>query len=211
MAVFSLVHGAWHGGWAWDLVRTELEGRGHTVHAPDLPCEDVHAGVAEYARVVPAADVVVGHSLAGYTIPLVPASLRVYLCALVPHAGRLGAFVPGFGDAQARDELGRFYYADPADAVRELQYPPEAAHYAGLLRRQASVSGDDDVVIPDTPRAYVVCSRDAVIRPDWQRRVARELVGVEPVELDAGHSPMLSHPRELADLLDLAASEAGVV
>src|SRR5215831_14553529 len=116
MAVFSLVHGAWHGGWAWDFVRSELEARGHTVHAPDLPCEDVHAGVVEYARVVPAADVVVGHSLAGYTIPLVPASLRVYLCALVPRAGRRGAFVPGFGDAQARHELGRFYYADPADA-----------------------------------------------------------------------------------------------
>jgi pimeloyl-ACP methyl ester carboxylesterase len=209
MAAFSLVHGAWHGGWAWDGVRTELEERGHTVHAPDLPCEDVLAGIAEYASVVPAADVVVGHSLAGYTIPLVPASLRVYLCALVPGAGYDGVFVTGFGHGRVRDELGRSYYPDAADAVRELQYPPEAAHYAGLLRRQAPVSSDDDVGIPDGPRAYVVCGRDAVIRPEWQRRVARELVGVEPVELDAGHSPMLSHPRELADILELLARANG--
>jgi hypothetical protein len=25
MASFSLVHGAWHGGWCWDGVRAELE------------------------------------------------------------------------------------------------------------------------------------------------------------------------------------------
>jgi Alpha/beta hydrolase family len=50
MASFSLVHGAWHGGWCWDPVRIELEARGHVVHTPDLPCEDVSAGIEEYAR-----------------------------------------------------------------------------------------------------------------------------------------------------------------
>ena len=70
MATFSLVHGAWGGGWLWDLLRAELESRGHVVHAPDLPCEDVAAGVAEYAAAVPAADVVVGYSLGGLTIPV---------------------------------------------------------------------------------------------------------------------------------------------
>ena len=53
MASFSLVHGAWHGGWCWDAVRAELEARGHVVHTPDLPCEDVAAGVEEYAAAVP--------------------------------------------------------------------------------------------------------------------------------------------------------------
>jgi predicted alpha/beta hydrolase len=84
MATFSLVHGSQHGGWAWDLLRGELEERGHTVAAPDLPCEDVNAAIVEYAAVVPAADVVVGHSLGGLTIPLVPARVLVFLCAVVP-------------------------------------------------------------------------------------------------------------------------------
>jgi len=46
------VHGAWHGGWACDALIPELEARGHRVVAPDLPCEDVNVGAAEYAQVV---------------------------------------------------------------------------------------------------------------------------------------------------------------
>ena len=206
MATFCLVHGAWHGGWAWDPLRGELEARGHRVVAPDLPCEDVTAGVVEYAAVVRAAlggeddAIVVGHSLGGVTIPLVPARLRVFLCALVPGAGQEHAFVPGFGDARVRDELGRSYYPDAADAARELQYPPDLAQLAAKLRRQAPV---DAVETPlRGPAAYVVCARDAAIRPDWQRHVARDVLGVEPMELDAGHSPMLTHPQELADVLE---------
>ena len=200
MATYSLVHGAWHGGWCWDLVRAELEARGHTVETPDLPCEDVEATLEDYARCVPPADVVVGHSLGGFVIPLVDARLHVFLCALVGGAAWDGVFVPGFGDARVRDELGRSYYPDPADGARELQYPPEHAHLASRLRRQAPLDGKD---VQPAHSVYVVCARDAVIRPEWQRRVA-----ANPVELDSGHSPMLEAPRALADLLE---REAGVV
>jgi hypothetical protein len=85
MATFSLVHGAWGGGWLWDLLCAELESRGHVVHAPDLPCEDVAAGVAMYAAVVPAADIVVGYSLGGLTIPFVEAETHIFLTALVAY------------------------------------------------------------------------------------------------------------------------------
>ena len=205
MATFCLVHGAWHGGWAWDPLRGELEAHGHRVVAPDLPCEDPGAGVVEYAAVVRAAlrgeadAIVVGHSLGGLTIPLVPARFRVFLCALVPGTSQEHAFVPGFGDARVRDELGRSYYPDAVDAARELQYPPDMAQLATKLRRQAPV---DAVETPlRGPAAYVVCARDAAIRPDWQRHVARDVLDVEPIELDAGHSPMLTHVHELADAL----------
>ena len=202
MASFSLVHGAWGGGWLWDPLRAELEGRGHTVHAPDLPCEDLTAGVEEYAAVVPAADVVVGYSLGGLTIPFVEAGTHVFLTALVAGTGWQDAFVPGFGDARVRDELGRSYYPDVAEAVRELQIPAEHALLAVKLRRQAPYDALSARV--DRP-AYVVCARDAVIRPDWQRHLARDVLGVEPHELDSGHSPMLEYPQELAALLDALA------
>ena len=206
MASFSFVHGAWGGGWLWDPLRAELEARGHVVHTPDLPCEDVSAGVAEYAAGVPPADVVVGYSLGGLTIPFVEADTHVFLAARV--AGAVGdweeVFVPGFGDARVRDELGRSYYPDHGDAVRELQIPPEHGHLAVKLRRQAPY--DAPSVRVERP-ASIVCARDAVIRPDWQRRIAQEVLGVEPLELDAGHSPMLECPRELAVLLDGLASQ----
>jgi len=201
MATFSLVHGAWGGGWLWDLLRAELEARGHVVHTPDLPCEDLAAGVEEYAAAVPAADVVVGYSLGGLTIPYVEADTHVFLTALVAAAGGDwdDIFVPGFGDGRARDELGRSHYPDLDDAVRELQIPHELGHLAVKLRRQAPY---DAPAAPIARPAYIVCTRDAVIRPDWQRHLARDVLGVGPYELDAGHSPMLECPRELAALLD---------
>jgi len=203
---FCLVHGAWHGGWAWDPLRAELEARGHAVVAPDLPCDDCDAGIDAYATCVRGAlggvedAVVVGHSLGGLTIPLVPARVRVFLCALVAGTGWDGVFVPGFGERRRRDELGRSYYPDPVDAARELQYPAGSEALAARLRPQAAVGAGACEL--RGPVAYVVCARDAVIRPEWQRHLARDVLGVEPIELDAGHSPMLSHPRELAELLD---------
>lgn len=217
MTTFALVHGAWHGGWAWSAVEPELQARGHCVVAPDLPCEDVGAGAAVYAQVVREAlrddrdPIVVGHSLAGLTIPLVPARMHVYLCAYVPQPGRAlvdrgpDAFGPGFADSLLRDELDRSYWPDPVAAAHDLQYPPEAADLALRLRAQAhkpSLEPSPLEALPSTRRAYIVASADYVIPPDWQRRTARLELGVEPIELDSGHSPMVSHPGELADVLD---------
>src|SRR5215211_3028781 len=97
---FALIHGAWEGAWIWERLTPELEARGHRVVAVDLPCEDGTATFEEYAEVVVRAldeealeqVVVVGHSLAGLTIPLVAArravSRLIYLCGLVPIPGR---------------------------------------------------------------------------------------------------------------------------
>jgi pimeloyl-ACP methyl ester carboxylesterase len=197
MPTYSLVHGAWHGGWAWNRVRVELEAHGNVVHAPDLPCDDPNAGIEDYAAVVPPADVLVGHSLGGLTISLFPTK-RVYVCALVPNLSWSDAFVAGFGSSRVRDELGRSSYPDAAAAVRDLQYPAADAGLAARLRPQAPVESDALVAARSL---YVVCTGDRAVDPAWQRHAAAA-VGAEVVELDAGHSPMLTHPRELADILE---------
>ena len=48
--------------------------------------------------------------------------------------------------------------------------------------------------------------RDEVVSPEYQVEAASAL-GVEPLELDAGHSPFITHPVELAGLLEWFASE----
>jgi pimeloyl-ACP methyl ester carboxylesterase len=78
-------------GWYWHLVERELRARGHETTAPDLPCADDTAGLAEYAdTVVRAAGqlrgsdlVVVAQSFGGFTAPLVAVRLRARLIVLV--------------------------------------------------------------------------------------------------------------------------------
>ena len=103
MTTFLLVHGSWHGGWCWSRVRRHLEGRGHTVLAPDLPGHGddrtpIEAvTLSSYAeRIVDVIDqkvepgdglVLVGHSMGGIVISEVAervpdrVDLLVYLAA----------------------------------------------------------------------------------------------------------------------------------
>ena len=52
MTTVALIHGAHHGAWCWERVVPLLKDRGLDTVAPDLPCEDPAAGIAEYATVV---------------------------------------------------------------------------------------------------------------------------------------------------------------
>src|SRR5205085_12645176 len=51
---------------------------------------------------------------------------------------------------------------------------------------------------PTVPSSYIVCSDDRTITPAWQRKAARELLGVEPAELPGGTCPLVSRLNGLA-------------
>jgi pimeloyl-ACP methyl ester carboxylesterase len=209
VARFVFVHGAWHGAWCWQQLRRELESRGHETHAVDLPCETLGMTVRDYAEVVgPQPDgVVVGHSMGGLTIPFVPAAATVFLAALVPVDGIAATTMHPDFSGLARDEAGRSYWPDEPTARAQL-YPDlsdeEAAWAFPQLRRQAPI--ERMTGLPAGRCASIVTLRDRVISPDFQVEAAAAL-GVEPLELDAGHSPFISHPVELAGLLEWIASE----
>ena len=225
--IFALVHGAWHGAWAWERLAPELEARGHRVVAVDLPAEDPAAGASACAAVVVDAlrdagdDVVlVGHSLGGLTVPLVaaarPVRRLVLLCALLPAPGRSLAdqlsagddpFALGAGEGRARDELGRSRWVDASAATRILYGecdPALAAAAFARLRPQSPAVGEEPCPLtawPQVPTEYVLATGDAIVAPDWSRRAAPARLGVVPRELAGDHSPMLSRPTELAELL----------
>ena len=161
----------------------------------------------DYATVVgPQPDaVVVGHSMGGMTIPLITARVTVFLAALIPVEGAYSGLDPEFTGTQ-RDELGRSFWPD-LETARERLYPDlgddDAREAFDRLRPQAPV--DAVLELPLGLSASIVTLRDRAIRPDWQAWMAREALGVEPLELDAGHSPFLTHPVELADLLESVA------
>ncbi len=204
MARFVLVHGAWHGGWCFGWLAQELKARGHNVVAPDLPCEEVGLTPLDYAREVgPQPDaIVVGHSLAGFTIPHIEARARVYLAALAPvERSEVDKAFPASFVGTVRDSSGCSYWPD-ADTAAARMYPdcsraqsdwafPQLRHQARLEPIPAPF-GAGDVVIATL--------RDAAIEPDWQIRTARDH-GARVIELDAGHSPFLTQPADLANIL----------
>ena len=205
IARFVLIHGAWHGGWCFERLTAELVGRGHQVSAPDLPCDEPGLSVHDYAAVVghQPDDVVVGHSLAGLTLPFVPARVSVFLAALVPMPDVYASFTHPDFTGMVRDELDRSYWPDEATA-RTRMHPDldsdMAAWAFARLRRQARL--EPVLRLPDWPSAYILARRDRVVSPAWQATTAREVLGVEPIEIDSGHSLMITHPSELADVLE---------
>lgn len=61
---------------------------------------------------------------------------------------------------------------------------------------------------PNVPTRVLVPRDDRLFPRDFQRRVARERLGLEIDEMPGGHVPMLARPRELAQrLVDLAITE----
>ena len=226
---FALVHGGWHGAWCFERLAPELEARGHRVVAVDLPCDDATATFVTYADVVvdaleAEADevVLVGHSLGGYTIPLVaarrPVRRLVYLCSLIPIPGRsfveqlasepdmlLPEYQAGLSEPDAE---GRRRWVDEAIARQVFYADCDEGDAHAAFERLRPQSHRPYVepwpldAFPSTPRTYIVCREDRIANPDWGRRVAHERLGGELVELPGGHSPFLSRPAELAGVLD---------
>ncbi len=226
---FVLVHGGTFGSWAWSGLREELAALGHGCWAPDLPIEDVSAGIAQYLEIVepeiaaagPEA-ILVGHSMGGRVIAYAALQSRVagliYLAATVPGtteqdaAEVRGNLTDEVKERLRRDELGRLYY-DP-ETARDVFFhdcaPDVAAQAIQRLRPQATLPIEQTRTLPKLPAVpsrYIVCTEDRALRPDYGRGVARDLLGVEPVELEASHSPFLSRPADLAHLLSELADD----
>lgn len=229
MSIFALVHGGWHGPWCWDRLIEPLRDRGHDVVVPDLPSEDTELGLGDYADTIEralgdAGDVIlVPHSLGGLVGPAVarrrPLKALVYLCALVPEPGlSFGEQVSASDEpiltiagGREMDEQGRSHWPDP-DATVRIMYPdldPEHATWAfERLRPQAQKSQGERSPEPpaDLRVESIVGTEDRLVNPVWSRRVARERLGVEPVEIPTGHFPMITDPELLADRLTGLAS-----
>jgi pimeloyl-ACP methyl ester carboxylesterase len=55
---------------------------------------------------------------------------------------------------------------------------------------------------PDVPTRVLLGRDDRLFPAPFVRRVARERLGITPDEIDGGHTPALSRPKELTDRLE---------
>ncbi|MBB5160600.1 alpha/beta fold hydrolase [Mycobacterium sp. AZCC_0083] len=230
-----LVHGGEHAGDCWDLVVAELQrqepalrtlavdlpGRGRT--AGDLKTATIGEWVDSIVTDIAAAGlgdiVIVGHSMAGVTVPGVVAKLG---SARVREMILVAAFVPRQGQAIV-DTLGgplAVFARFAARGGRAFKVPRAAAQYAfcnGMTKEQrrltmsklyaesARIPGEpvDRSALPDdVPRTWILTTRDRALSNKSQQASIAALGGVEDIiPIDACHDVMFSHPERLAQVL----------
>lgn len=232
MATFVLVHGAWHASWCWERLEPPLAERGHRVIAMDLPVDDGAATLEDYAgtvvdamRTVEGPVVLVGHSLSGVTIPLVaaqrPVEALVFLCALVPVLGgnpwddgpEMGA--SGIYDALVESEDGSTTWPTLESATAAFYNdcdPVDAARAFSRLRAMnpSSLWGTPYPLRewPPANRISIAGTFDQALTLEWAHHAASTRLHVPVIELPTGHSPMISQPEMLADVLDTVTRRA---
>jgi pimeloyl-ACP methyl ester carboxylesterase len=208
-----LVHGAWHGAWCWEPL---IDALGGDAAALDLPSDHVAgAGFTDDVNAVrdvldDMTDVVlVGHSYGGAVISEAGAhdnvAHLVYLCAFTLDVGEsllanaaprvetaLNAGLRPDGDliTVTPEAAGVAFYGDVADAPVDRLVPHNMRAFTTELAAAAW---------RDKPSTYVLCTQDQAIHPDRQRFYASRCSSV--VELEASHSPMLSVPDRVAEII----------
>jgi pimeloyl-ACP methyl ester carboxylesterase len=222
LSAYLLLHGASSDSSYWYRVAPRLHALGHQVVAPDLPVSDDAAGLDEYAAtaldaVGSAGDLVlVAHSMAGFTAPLVcdqvPVRQLVFLNAMVPVPGETpGAWWGNTGAPQARraadlvagrtiegdfDPMVTFMHDLPEDVLRTVlahgSTPQSDTPFASPCRFRRW---------PDVSIRYLLGRDDRFFPAEFQRRLAWERLGVVAEEMPGGHLCALSQPDELVELL----------
>lgn len=112
MANYVLIHGASHGGWCWEKVKSQLEKNGHFVITPDLPGHEQKSNltaseitfdkyvqcVLDIVNSIDGKVILVGHSLGGAVIEKAIDEIQeikieeaFFVCGFVPQNGDIVA------------------------------------------------------------------------------------------------------------------------
>ncbi|MEC9210973.1 MAG: alpha/beta hydrolase [Actinomycetota bacterium] len=216
MKSILLVHGAWHGAWCWNLVEKELKNKGVDVRSLNLPFTGVNDDIASVSNVLEDIDnqvILLGHSYGGIVISSAAEAKQnvdqlIYLSAILLEPGESmqldGSKIQIDVDENLMSEVKEssaipaFYGdVDPKLAKASIE----------LLRPFPIVSGSQGIgeAWREKHSTYIVCREDKAIPPELQYVMAKKADRI--IEWECGHSPFLSKPKLVIDLLlNLASS-----
>jgi pimeloyl-ACP methyl ester carboxylesterase len=226
---FVLVHGAWHGGWAWQRVAPLLRAAGHDVYMPTLtgvsdrahvlsPSVGLSTHVQDVVALIEAHDltdvVLVGHSYAGQVITGVAdrvpgrVRVRVYFDAFVGDDGDAAIdLLPETVAAHYRESVAGpgFGWLIPVRSLTVLGVTDEAdlAWLGSRLTPHPWLTYTEKLAVG---QAHESVRAEFIECVDWMRvfRPQAEKAAARgwPVrEIGCGHEAMVTAPRELAGLL----------
>jgi pimeloyl-ACP methyl ester carboxylesterase len=200
----------------WYRVVPLLEARGHQAIAVDLPGDDGSAGLPEYTDLVVAATgghpdaVLVAQSMGGFTAPMVcarvPVGLLVLVNAMIPQPGETpGEWGGNTGSDEARVAAARdggYPAGFDLDTYFLHDLPAEVLASGQVSGRpEADIAFGQPCAVAEWPAVptRVIAGRDDRLFPlEFQRRVAKDRLGLDVDVVPGGHLAALSHPAELA-------------
>jgi pimeloyl-ACP methyl ester carboxylesterase len=220
-----LVHGAYADGSSWSEVIERLQAAGVTATAVQNPLTSVADDVAA-TRLILAQHaeptILVGHSYGGTVISEAGADPHVvglvYVAARAPDAGEDYAalaktfatppataglvFKNGFGSLTEQAFLHDFANGIDRRRARAL--------YAVQGHISATLFSDKTTVAAwrSKPSWYAISKRDRTTSPQLERFLAKRMKA-KTIELDSGHLSLISHPRQITELILRAARHRG--
>ncbi|MFD1612558.1 alpha/beta fold hydrolase [Sphingomonas tabacisoli] len=220
-----LVHGAFADALGWQKLIPILLRDGYEVTAVEIPLQSLEGDVATTKRVLEAQAgpiVLVGHSYGGAVItgaaagsPKVKA--LVYLAAFAPDGGEA---VGAFGDKYPADlskapkpDSAGFLYIDRSQLHQDFAADVPADDAAIMAATQKPLNASVFTAsVPEAawktiPSWFVVSKRDHAINPDLERFYAKRM-HARTTEVDASHVAFISHPAEIAKVIEEAAAAA---
>src|SRR4030088_166781 len=219
-----LIHGAWADGSSWAEVIPRLQAAGLKVTAVQNPLTSLAESVGATRRALALQDgptVLVAHSWGGTVIseagmdPKVTA--LVYVAARAPDAGEdfvalSGKFPATPVRAGIQEHDGFTYFSEEAflkHFANGVAQKKAEVLYAVQQPTAASLFGERTTVAAwrSKPSWYAVSKIDETISPDLERFLAARMKATT-VELEAGHLSLVSHPREIAELILAAAGRS---
>ena len=219
-----LVHGAFADGSSYAKVIPLLTAKGYRVTAVQNPLSSLAADVETTRRAIAMQDgpvILVGHSWGGMVISEAGNDPKVaglvYIAAIIPT------------DGQSADDVLKPY--PPTPGLSRLK--PDASGYLSLTRQ-----GIEEDFVPDLPAAeraivfatqgpwnstalaekvmnpawksrpsWFIAVDDRILPPDYELAIAQR-IKAKTTRLPSSHVPMLSRPREVANVILEAAKSA---
>jgi len=218
-----LIHGAWADGSCWSGVIERLQADGYHVTAPQFPLTALADDVARLRQVLDRQDgpaIVAGHSYGGQIMTALGTDAPsvtglVYIAAFGLDQGEsLGALLSQGPVTPAlahlvTDQQG-FGWLSEDDFVNHFagDVDPVKAKVMYAVQQPLATSAFGDVMgVPawkTLPSWYLVAADDQAIPPDAERQFAARM-GATTVEIPSSHVPMVSHPGDVAQLIETAA------
>ena len=217
-----LVHGSWADGSCWSAVIERLQAHGYHVTAPQFALGALAGDVARLREVLArqhGPTIVVGHSYGGQIMTALGPDTAdvaglVYIAAFGLDEGEsLGALMAGPPTPALAhldvDEQG-YAWCPEGDFVNHFASgvdPVKAKVLFAVQQPGAASAFAEQMGIPawkSLPTWYMVAAEDQAVSPDAERQMAKRM-GATTVEVASGHLPMISHPADVVNLVEIAA------